>query len=90
MMLEAYLSRQDMALYYECGDFPFNFAFMAFEVGVAADEVKANIDEMMQFLPPGKTANWLVSRVITGCHAYGKSKCLSPIVCSQIFCLDPF
>ena len=24
-------------------------------------QVKANIDEMMEFLPPGKVANWLVS-----------------------------
>ena len=39
MMLEAYLSREDMVLWYECGDFPFNFAFMAFGEGVKADEV---------------------------------------------------
>ena len=39
-MLEAYLSRQDMVAYYDCGDFPFNFAFLGFGKEVTAEEVK--------------------------------------------------
>ena len=51
-MLEAYLSRPDMVQYYECGDFPFNFAFLGFGKEVTADEVMTDCSgPCLEFLP---------------------------------------
>jgi len=61
-MLEAYLSREDMIPFYDCSDFPFNFGFVGFKDGVNAEDVKNSIEELLQTLPEGKTANWVVRK----------------------------
>ena len=64
MFLEAYLSRQEMIPYYECGDFPFNFGFIGLSEGIIANMVIDNITDMLDNLPEGKTANWVVGNQI--------------------------
>ncbi len=65
-MLEAYLSREDMIPFYDCSDFPFNFGFVGFKDGVNAEDVKNSIEELLQTLPEGKTANWVVRKKYHG------------------------
>ena len=61
-MLEASLKTIDEHLqYYECGDFPFNFAFVSLTESSTADNVRQIIEIWVDYLPADKTANWLVS-----------------------------
>ncbi len=61
-MLEIYMSPQDLVPYYEVGDYPFNFGLIGLLDPVMAEDVLRNINDWLEFLPEGKTANWVVSR----------------------------
>ena len=61
-MLEIYMSPQDLVPYYEVGDYPFNFGLIGLLDPVKAEDVLRNINDWLEFLPEGKTANWVVSR----------------------------
>ena len=61
-MLEAYLPMEDLAEYYNCGDYPFNFQLIeALGSPPKASEVKTAIDSFLAIVPPGRKANWVVS-----------------------------
>jgi hypothetical protein len=61
MMLEAYLSPEDMVPYYNCSDFPFNFGFVGLKEGVTAADVMNNIYDYADSIPDNKVANFVVS-----------------------------
>jgi alpha-glucosidase len=60
MMLEAWLDIDSTMMYYECGDFPFNFGFVNLDERPSADEIKEIINLWLDNLPEGKTPNWVV------------------------------
>ena len=64
MMLEAYLSPEDMVPFYNCSDFPFNFGFVGFREGVTAADVMNNIYDFAGSLPRDKVANFVVRKKI--------------------------
>lgn len=58
-MLEVYLEVEEEMKYYECSDFPFNFAMIS-DDPLNATIVKTIIDDWMKYMPEGKTANWVL------------------------------
>ena len=61
MMLETYLSPNDMIPFYDCSDYPFNFGFVGFNNDVTAQDVLDSIDNLIKNVPEGKFPNFVVS-----------------------------
>ena len=59
-MLESYLPNAEQVSLYDVSDYPFNFGFSEMPTPATATKVQTVIDEWIGFLPPGKTANWVV------------------------------
>ena len=63
-MLESYLTAEEQVPFYDCSDFPFNFAFIEMYAPITASKVAKDLNDWLNFLPEGKTANWVVSIII--------------------------
>lgn len=63
-IVEAYTSDELTMKYYNYGiDFPFNFKFIGdVDAQSSAADVKTIVDRWMSEMPPGATANWVVSK----------------------------
>lgn len=59
-MLESYLTAEEQVPFYECSDFPFNFAFVEMYAPVTASKVAHELNDWLNFLPEGKSANWVL------------------------------
>ena len=66
-MLEVYLSPQDLAPYYQVGDFPFNFQLLFYNEDVTANDILNRISSTLDDLSDGKRANWVVSEKVFEC-----------------------
>ncbi len=61
-MLESYLPANEQVPFYECSDFPFNFAFVEMYSPVTASKVAQELRDWLFYLPEGKAANWVVRK----------------------------
>lgn len=67
MLIEAYANISKSMDYYKAGaQFPFNFGFISdLSNDTTAEELKSLIDNWIDNMPKGSTANWVVSIKIT-------------------------
>ena len=69
-MLESYLPNAEQVSLYDVSDYPFNFGFSEMPTPATAEKVQTVIDEWLGYLPEGKTANWVVSKLIFQYRTY--------------------
>ena len=62
-MLEAYLGVQDLIKFYDVSDFCFNFNLLNPHTPFTAQDIKNEIDNIVDNLPAELVQNWVVSTV---------------------------